>query len=208
MNHETLSFADLAVILPDGSVFSDDAKILLSGDYVDLDQFIDAARRQGSNTFYEVIGHPRDGLCVLAIATLAHARKWRIPLAAAHASLRDDSLVICRISPTLVRGRLKSFCKAFGLTDAVARTVIALYDTCDVRAAAQQAAISYHTAREYLKQARAAICAPNLQQLITWAAIGSLAINPNDESDDILSFLFSLTDRQLQVAAMIADGAS
>ncbi|MBI1401676.1 MAG: alpha/beta fold hydrolase [Porphyrobacter sp.] len=208
MSATSLPLADLAIVRRDGTIISEHAGFLDDVGCLDLSDLVAAARSNPSRTFYEAIELRGEGFAVLAIAGTTGARDWKIDLPADSRASGEGAVVVCRISRTSTHARIRDFCAAFGLGDAITRLVVALYDTGDVKLAADRAGITFHTAREYLKKARSAIWAPNLQQLVTWAAIGALPVDPERETDDIFAFLFSLTQRQRRIAAMIADGAS
>ncbi len=169
---------------------------------------IEIGRSNPRATSYEVVSaEERDGaVTVVAVAPLDHAKGWLSP--PARLVRAQSGVAICRLAPAGVRIRLERFGDAFGLSPAVIRTVIALYEQSDVKAAAKAAKVSFNTAREYLAQARAAIWAPNLPRLITWAGVGSLGLDASGESDHGMGELFSLSVTQRRLAGLVADGAS
>jgi hypothetical protein len=99
-----------------------------------------------------------DGLLFpVAVAPLARCFGWRVALPP---SPVRGALAVCRIAPAGVPGRFARFGDAFGLSPALVRILIALYQHGDVSRAAEAAGISFNTARDYLDQARRLIWHP------------------------------------------------
>lgn len=199
---------DLGLLGGDGTIIADGSGFLSRLAPPARTALVETARGCAGATAFEVIEQtPGAEMMVLAVASAQVARSW--PLGGVDvAACADGAVMVCQLARDGIQRRLHDFAEAFGLSPAVARMVAALYETCDVRAAAAAAGLSFNTGREYLKLAREAIWAPNLPRLITWAGIGSLAADSSGESDHPAGALFSLSERQRQLAGLIADGAS
>lgn len=201
-----VALADFARLSRDGVVLDDALGVLRDCGADERLRLAQVASRDPSSTFYEMAERADGGMMLVAVATQSRARGWQG--APEFAEATDQDVVVCRLSLAGMRARLADFGEAFGLPPAVVRTVIALYEHGDVRRAAEAAGVSFNTAREYLNRARAAIWAPNLPRLVTWAAVGSLGVDASGESDDAVGVLFSLSERQRRLAGLVADGAS
>lgn len=188
----------------DGAILDDPQGFVAGYSLATRLSLIDVGRSNPRATSYEVVSTDDAAITVVAVAPLGAAKDWLSP----PSTRLPSGVAICRLSPAGVRIRLERFGDAFGLSPAVIRTVIALYEHTDVKAAAKAAKVSFNTAREYLAQARAAIWAPNLPRLITWAGVGSLGLDASGESDHGVGELFSLSVAQRRIAGLVADGAS
>ena len=198
--------ADFARLAADGAVVEDPCGFMALCTPAERLQLATLGRRAPGATSYELVdlGAPRAQL--VAVASLQQAARWQGAPGAWSAA--SEGVGVCRLSMGGVSKRLAEFGEAFGLPPAVVRVVNALYETCDVKQAAASAGVSFNTAREYLTKARAAIWAPNLPRLVTWAAVGSMGIDASGESDVAIGALFSLSERQRRLAGLVADGAS
>jgi pimeloyl-ACP methyl ester carboxylesterase/DNA-binding CsgD family transcriptional regulator len=201
-------FADFALLSADGRVLDDAAGFLDACGPAERLRLAWVARANPAATSYEMIALADGAMTLVAAAPMAHARSWQAASGWGASWPASGGIVVCRLSLTGIRQRLVDFGEAFGLAPAVIRVVTALYDRCDVKRAAEAAGVSFNTAREYLGRARAAIGAPNLQQLVTWAGVGSLAMDASGENDRAVGVLFSLSERQRRLAGLVADGAS
>lgn len=196
--------AETAILRIDGAILQDPAGFLARTSLADRLRLAEIAHANPSATSYEVLAPEGQQLTTVAVALRPQAQTWHAPPEGAP----NQSVIVRRLAPQGVHARLEGFGKAFGLSPAVIRVVRALYEHCDVRAAAAAAGLSFNTAREYLHHARATIWAPNLPRLITWAGVGSLGLDASGESDQAVGALFSLSERQRRLAGLIADGAS
>lgn len=119
------------------------------------------------------------------------------------------SLCVLRPDWNLIEAQLHGFAKDFGMSPSVTRLVVALFQSGDVRAAAARAGLAYETAREYLGAARQMVGATNLQNLITLIGLGIARTGRNaEESDALLAYAYGLSERQTQIAGLIANGAA
>lgn len=123
--------------------------------------------------------------------------------------LPAGSLCVLRPDWDLVEAQLRGFAKDFGMSPSVTRLVVALFQSGDVRAAAVRAGLAYETAREYLGAARQMVGATNLQNLITLIGLGIARTGSKaEESDALLAYAFGLSERQTQIAGLIANGTA
>jgi pimeloyl-ACP methyl ester carboxylesterase/DNA-binding CsgD family transcriptional regulator len=119
------------------------------------------------------------------------------------------SLCVLRPDWNLIEAQLHGFAKDFGMSPSVTRLVVALFQSGDVRTAAARAGLAYETAREYLGAARQMVGATNLQNLITLIGLGIARTGRNaEESDALLAYAYGLSERQTQIAGLIANGTA
>lgn len=119
----------------------------------------------------------------------------------------STGLAIVHIDWRWIEEQLSRFAADFAFSAAVSRTVIALFMTGDVRKAADATGISYETAREYLEKARAIVGASNLQRLVTMMGMGlGRTGEVAEESDHFLAIAYGVSERQMRIAGMIANG--
>lgn len=116
-------------------------------------------------------------------------------------------LAVAHIDWHWLEQQLSTFAADFGLSAAITRTVIALFTTGDVRKAAETTGIAYETAREYLEKARGIVGANNLQRLVTMMGMGLGRTGEEaEESDQFLAVAYDVSERQMRIAGMIANG--
>lgn len=117
------------------------------------------------------------------------------------------ALAIVHIDGRWLEEQLNRFAADFGFSAAITRTVVALFGTGDVRRAAEVSGISYETAREYLEKARALVGAGNLPRLVTMMGMGLGRTGEDaEESDRFLTIAYGVSERQMRIAGMIANG--
>jgi hypothetical protein len=202
------ALTQIGLLLSDGSILEDDDGFLASVSPIDRANLVELARTSPGVTSYEVIDCAGSRSVVVAVASLEQAQTWQVQGLAVSGAGAKSAFAVCRLSPMGVQRRLYEFGEAFGLPAAVMRVLVALYEHCDVMEAAAAAGVSFNTARSYLSEARAIVWAPNLPRLITWAGVGSFGADSSGESDHPAAELFSLSERQRQLAGLIADGLS
>lgn len=118
-----------------------------------------------------------------------------------------SALAIAHVDWHWLKEQLSRFAEDFAFSRAISRTVVALFMTGDVRRAADEAGISYETAREYLEKARALVGAANLQRLVTMMGMGLGRTGEDaEESDRLLAVAYGVSERQMRIAGMIANG--
>lgn len=143
------------------------------------------------------------------IALVGHPAQLRSLLK--HASWPDSAPgtgpAIVHINWPWLAEQLNRFATDLGFSAAISRTVVALFMTGDVRKAADVCTISYETAREYLEKARALVGVNNLQRLVTMMGMGLCRTGEKaEESDGFLSIAYGVSERQMRIAGMIANG--
>lgn len=208
MTTVSAALTQVGLLRSDGTILDDEDGFLGAISPLDRTNLADLARTSPGVTSYEVVDCGGRAGVVVAVASLERARAWQVQGLSAAAAGSKGILAVCRLSPLGVQRRLYAFGEAFGLSAAVMRVLVALYELCDVKDAAAAAGVSFNTARGYLSEARDTVWAPNLPRLITWAGVGSLGADSSGESDHPAAELFSLSERQRQLAGLIADGAS
>ncbi|MBJ3787054.1 alpha/beta hydrolase [Devosia sediminis] len=118
-----------------------------------------------------------------------------------------STLAVVHVNWHWLEEQLSNFADDFAFSAATSRTVIALFMTGDVRRAAIASGISYETAREYLEKARGLVGASNLQRLITMMGMGlGRTAEEAEESDQFLAIAYGVSERQMRIAGMIANG--
>lgn len=208
MTTVSAALTQIGLLLSDGSILDDDDGFLAAIRPLDRANLVELARTSPGVTSYEVVDSGGGVAVVVAVGSLEQARTWQVRDLAVSASASKSAVAVCRLSQLGVQRRIYAFGEAFGLSPAVMRVLVALYENCDVKDAAAAAGVSFNTARGYLSEARATVWAPNLPRLITWAGVGSFGADSIGESDHPAAELFSLSERQRQLAGLIADGSS
>lgn len=141
-------------------------------------------------------------------AALDLARDWALPEEAL-AVLADEraAAVVVVVGALSAAHVLADVCKAFGLTDLQTRVAIGLVRTGDVRGAAQQAGVSYQTARKVAFDAMRRIGAPRITAFIERLVRLSFGVWPQGEAGAAeLADVWGLSARQASLALRIAEG--
>jgi pimeloyl-ACP methyl ester carboxylesterase/DNA-binding CsgD family transcriptional regulator len=136
------------------------------------------------------------------------ARDWALPSEAMD-RLEDPqaAAVILVVGALSAAEVLADVCKAFGLTDLQTRIAIGLVRTGDVRGAAQQAGVSYQTARKVAFDAMHRVGAPRITGLIERLVRLSFGVWPQGEAGAAeLTDIWGLSARQASLALRIAEG--
>lgn len=140
---------------------------------------------------------------------LGEADNWPNHLIACSPGKSPDEVEFTYLDPALTDVRFARFGNAFGWPDAVSRSVAALYHNCDVRLAADERGVTVNTLREQLQVARESLGAENLSRLIMLANVASVGVDHlGKEADDFLASIFDLTERQLRIAQLAANGST
>ncbi|MCA1196412.1 alpha/beta hydrolase [Sphingomonas sp. R647] len=194
------------VIHPDQEAGSGGA-FLFARDWL-LSQF-DRPELASDGFWFESYDDPRFGPTIVIIGGPAAMQGILlngslIPLASG-----PDTLCVLRPDWDQIEKRLYGFASDFGMPPAVTRLVVALFQSGDVREAASRSGLAYETAREYLDVARGLVGAANLQNLITLLGLGIASTGSNaEESDALLAYAYGVSERQTQIAGLIANGAA
>ncbi len=156
--------------------------------------------------WFETFRHPSFGSTIALVG-----RSDRLRPLLKNATWPEDAsgsvLAVVHVDWHWLEEQLSRFAEDFAFSSATTRTVVALFMTGDVRRAADEARISYETAREYLEKARALVGAANLQQLVTMMGMGlSRTGEDAEESDRFLAVAYGVSERQMRIAGMIANG--
>ena len=164
---------------------------------------------QGEGFWFETYNDKRFGPTTVIVGDSAAMCRIILDPALKNNAMSAGNLCVLRPDWTLIEAQLHSFARDFGMSPSVTRLVVALFQSGDVRAAAARAGLAYETAREYLGTARQMVGAANLQNLITLIGLGIARTGSNaEESDALLAYAYGLSERQTQIAGLIANGAA
>lgn len=193
-----LPASDLAVALPRGAV-----TISRSWGQIQLER----ARQSSEGGWYETLRDDRFGQTVALVARVSSCRELPEGIIG---GMSPGALLILHVDWAAVDRQLRAFVRDAGLSPAVARMTAAVFRCRDVRVAAAAAGLSYETARDYLKCARSAVGAANLQRLVTLIGehIPSPAIVDAADNQLALADVLGLSPRQMLIAGMAADGTA
>lgn len=162
------------------------------------------AEREG--WWFETFRHSSFGSTIALVGRPQHVRSLLKNVAWPESGHSGD-LAVVHVDWRWLEEQLSSFAADFGFAAAIARTVVALFMTGDVRQAAEVSGISYQTAREYLEKARSIVGANNLQRLVTMMGMGIGRTGESaEESDRFLAMAYGVSERQMRIAGMIANG--
>lgn len=165
--------------------------------------------KQAEGFWFETYNDERFGSSIVVVGRPTAMRRILLDPALFPDEFASDGLFVLRTDWKHAEVRLGRFAADFGMSPAVTRTIIALFQSRDVRAAASLAGLGYETAREYLGAARQQVGAANLQSLITLLGLGIARTGSEaEESDTLLAYAFGLSERQTRIAGMIANGAT
>ncbi|MFO6431521.1 alpha/beta fold hydrolase [Erythrobacter sp. W302b] len=164
---------------------------------------------QGEGFWFETYNDKRFGPTTVIVGDSAAMCRIILDPALKGNAMSARNLCVLRPDWTLIEAQLHGFARDFGMSPSVTRLVVALFQSGDVRAAAARVGLAYETAREYLGTARQMVGAANLQNLITLIGLGIARTGSNaEESDALLAYAYGLSERQTQIAGLIANGAA
>jgi pimeloyl-ACP methyl ester carboxylesterase/DNA-binding CsgD family transcriptional regulator len=167
------------------------------------------AEAQAGNVWFETQDDKDFGSTIVIVGSEAAMRRIVFDPAIMPAAMPAGSLCVLRPDWNRIETQLRSFAGDFGMSPAVTGLVVALFRTGDVRAAAVRTGLAYETAREYLGKARELVGASNLQNLITLIGLGIAKTGSDaEESDVLLAYAYGLSERQTQIAGLVANGAA
>ena len=167
---------------------------------------IERLQSKRDDWWFETFEHPSFGT---TIALLGRPDRIRLLLKNATwpEGARSSSLAVVHVDWHWLEKQVSTFAEDFAFSAATTRTVVALFMTGEVRRAASSVGISYETAREYLEKARALVGASNLQRLVTVMGMGLGRTGEDaEESDQFLAIAYGVSERQMRIAGMIANG--
>lgn len=167
------------------------------------------ADAQGEGFWFETYDDGRFGPTIVIVGSPSAIGRIVLDRTVMPGPVPDAGLCVLRPDWSRIETLLRSFAMDFGMSPSVTRLVVALFQTGDVRAAGVRAGLAYETAREYLGVARELVGAANLQNLITLIGLGIARTGSDaEESDALLAYAYGLSERQTQIAGLIANGAA
>lgn len=159
--------------------------------------------------WFEMLDDARFGPSIVMVGRVDRMQSLLRDARVPPALVETDALLVLYADWPKIEEQLRAFAADIGFSPAATRVIVALFRSSDVRSAASIAGISYETAREYLGSARALVGAGNLQRLVTLMGMGVIATGDDaEESDGFLAYAFGLSERQMRIAGMIANGAT
>jgi len=145
---------------------------------------------------------------LFAYAHVDIAKNWLLPAEILDAITQNlATVVVLGVAPSRAQRLQREAARAFGLNGIEAKVVAALVDTGRLPEAAQQAQVSYSTARDAIASALKRTGARRQADLVgkVLALSAGSWRRPND-SATILIDAFGLTPRQAGIASRLADG--
>ena len=182
-----------------------------------IDQVTVRLRREGSDALSGPLAgiNPQSAAAELARSGERYAffrgeaGNWPNHVIACSPGKNPDEVDFTYLDPAFTDRRFARFGSAFGWPDAVSKTASALYRNCDVRLAAEERGVTVNTLREQLQVARESLGAENLPRLMMLANLASIGVDyQGKEADDFLANIFDLTQRQLRIARLAANGST
>lgn len=147
---------------------------------------------------------------LIAYAPGARTATWRLPPdlhEAAQVSRRPVVVLTTALDATAPP--LRDACLAYGLTGLQTRVALETIRTGAIKTAAANLGLSYQTAREALAEAMKRVGAPRLPGLVSRLTTLAFGVFPGRASTaDVLADVWGLTERQIAIAGMFAEGAS
>ena len=178
---------------------------------VERDRLADFAA--GAEPVWTSVARPGEASGATALVVYAprdRAVTWRVPPdihAAASASPRAVMVLTTALDPHAAP--LRDACIAYGLNGLQARVALATIRLGAIRPAAEALNLSYQTAREALAEAMKRVGARRLPELVTRLTTLAFGVFPGQRSSsDVLADIWGLSERQIAVAGMMAEGAS
>jgi pimeloyl-ACP methyl ester carboxylesterase/DNA-binding NarL/FixJ family response regulator len=147
---------------------------------------------------------------VIVYAPGARTNTWRLtPELHAAAQARPGSVVILTAQLDENAAPLRDACLAYGLTGLQTRVALETIRTGAIKLAAERLDVSYQTAREALSEAMRRVGAQRLPGLVTRLTSLAFGVFPGYPStSDVLADVWGLSQRQIVIAGMLAEGAS
>jgi pimeloyl-ACP methyl ester carboxylesterase/DNA-binding NarL/FixJ family response regulator len=178
-------------------------------DLVDLDK----VRRMASGGEPVVLATSRAGgreTGLIAYAPGARTATWRLPSELHAAAQANRASVV--VLTTMLDDRvdpLRDACLAYGLSGLQTRVALETIRLGAIKDAAESLGLSYQTARDTLSEAMKRVGAERLPGLVTRLTTLAFGIFPGRTTTaDVLADVWGLTERQIAVAGMVAEGAS
>ena len=188
-------------------------RAFLAAGFEDLvDRDLVAPFAAGGEPGFRKVVHPLDGegVCLIALAPGPVTATWRLP-PAIHEVAQSDRPTAVVLTTVIDRDAepLRDACLAYGLTGLQTRVALETIRTGAIKPAARNLGLSYQTAREALSAAMRRVGAERLAGLVSRLTSLAFGVFPaSAASRDVLADVWGLTDRQIAVAGMFAEGAS
>lgn len=147
---------------------------------------------------------------VVVYAPGARTLTWRLT-PELHETARTHPGAVVVLTTTLDEGGppLSDACLAYGLTGLQTRVALEMIRAGGIKEAAENLGLSYQTAREALAEAMRRVGAQRLPELVTRLATLAFGVFPGQPSTgDILADVWGLSERQIVISGMLAEGAS
>ena len=181
------------------------------GELIDRDLL--AAAAAGAEPTYLTVSrstgdHTETG--IIAYAPGHRTPTWRLPseIHEAAAFPRKSAVVLTTIVDDRVEP-LRDACLAYGLNGLQTRVALETIRVGAIKDAAHNLDLSYQTAREALSEAMKRVGAERLPGLVTRLTTLAFGVFPGRASSaDILADVWGLTERQIAIAGIVAEGAS
>lgn len=147
---------------------------------------------------------------LVAYAPASRTTTWRLPpqiheAAAGH----PRAVVVLTAALDIDAPPLRDACLAYGLNGLQTRVALETVRTGAIKRAAENLGLSYQTAREALSEAMKRVGARRLPGLVTRLTTLAFGVFPgHGATGSVLADVWGLTERQIAVAGMLAEGAS
>lgn len=147
---------------------------------------------------------------LIAYSPAAQTLTWRLPPEIHQAAqAHGRSVVVLTTAMDERSPPLRDACVAYGLNGLQTRVALETIRTGAIKAAAVNLGLSYQTAREALAAAMKRMGARRLPELVTRLTTLAFGVFPGRVSSrDVLADVWGLTERQIAIAGMLAEGAS
>jgi pimeloyl-ACP methyl ester carboxylesterase/DNA-binding NarL/FixJ family response regulator len=200
-----------AVLSPKGAVLTATPAFTAAGAERLVEADVASEVAAGATATFKLVGSPDDqrntGLIAYALAT--RAATWRLPAAIHEAAQQGDGRVVVLTTMIGDLQPIAQACRAYGLSGLQTRVAVETIRTGAIKDAAASLGLSYQTAREGLAAAMKRVGVerlPGLVTRLTTLAFGVLPGRPG--SSDTLADIWGLSERQIAVAGLVAEGAS
>ncbi|WP_293675896.1 alpha/beta fold hydrolase [uncultured Phenylobacterium sp.] len=179
-------------------------------DLIDRDRLADIAA--GVDAVWDHVtrnGESSGATALIVYAPAARAVTWRVPPEQhAVAAANGRSVVVLTTALDPRAAPLRDACIAYGLNGLQTRVALATIRLGAIKPAAEALNLSYQTAREALAQAMKRAGARRLPELVTRLTTLAFGVFPGQRSSsDVLADVWGLSERQITIAGMVAEGA-
>ncbi|HWU96106.1 MAG TPA: hypothetical protein VN029_10945, partial [Sphingomonas sp.] len=144
---------------------------------------------------------------IFAYGTASEAASWILPPdIRERPELAGGHVVVLATITSLRATPLKAACESFGLTGLQTRVAMATIRAGTIKQAAAQLGISYDTARESLSEAMRRAGVDRLPALVASLASLAFGVLPQGTGVPLLEDIWGLSQRQVALAGLIAEG--